>query len=232
MKSKEQYYNFPIKMLTSLYGDDSLRKTFLDEVLNYHIYSYSLKKEHESFGDLEDIFDETSKYFGILNWGHGGGFNKAKKTYQSYKYSKVFVGISRTMYWSFYQEEKTKHEWDCLIAHLALKSIAGNKNVTKSDNTMLYARMSGCEKRIEYDQSSCVAPNRYRRDKIIYELQATWNLQYYARTKGFYFSYTIGLDDLIMEVEMRKVTNRKKQLIIEKERIREEVLARINFDNK
>lgn len=232
MKESEKYYNFPITMLASWYGEFHKKNTFLDDAINYHIYSYSLKEEQTSFEDLEDIFDKSSDYFGVAKWGAGGGFNKAKKTYQTYKNSRVFVGVSKTMYWDFYKEEKTEHEWNCLIAHLALRSISGNKSVTKSDNTMLYARMSGREKRNEYNPSYDVNLNRYQRGKIIDELEANWNLQYYGRTRGFYFSYTKGYDELIMDVELRKATNKKKQLTLEKERIRQEVLAKIAYDNK
>lgn len=54
--------------------------------------------------------------------------------------------------------------------------------------------------------------NEYRINKIKTALQKSWGLKYYSRyTRGFYFSFKLAIDILVLEAEKRRKNTWEKQ---------------------
>lgn len=218
----EKYFNFPIILLQGVCkGDDSKRNDFLKNLLYYHIAKHSEKLPFISNEESEEQRFQRSASFwnvdlkGNLSEKVKQGFNLL----ESFKDSKVFIGIKTEIFWEFYKNHKTDFEWHLLITYLSLKSILGQKKYCKSNNALLYSRMEGNESKQGLND---LGFTEYYRTKLINKLESDWNLKYYSRyTRGFYFGFDIDLEKLIFSAENLKEENKKKLLQDEKKKILE-----------
>ena len=210
--SKQKFFNFPIMMMQGVLEGWKDKKEFLKDLLYYHIQSHAEKLEdlNEYEETSEQLFRRSAEYWNVTMEGSvSSRLQRAVSLIEDFGGARVFVGISTDVFWNFYNNEKTQFEWECLAAFLALKSILGNKTFCKSNNALLYARMSGYE---SADVNS-ITLSRFHRDKIILKLELEWNLKYYSRyTKGFYFGFDTTLQDLIFFAEDRRESFKAKEL--------------------
>ena len=194
------------------------KKEFLDNLLYYHIYNHYLKLEkiYEDGEIMEETdlqrFKRSASFWGIKLGNPEYSFEMGEYLH-SQKY-KTFVGLNKNIFWDFYKNKKTLFDWECLFAHLALKSILGKKEYAKTDNSMFYARMLGKETKKEYEAlKKGLNFTRWHRDTIITELETNWGLKYYSRNiRGFYFGYDIELEKLIQIAESKRENFKREQL--------------------
>ena len=211
--SEQRFFNFPIMMLQGVLEGWKDKKDFLKDVLFYHIENHAQKLEDLNEYEETEVqrFKRSAEYWGVKMSGNiERSHERGAELLEEFEKSKVFVGISTEIFWNFYQNEKTQFEWECLVAFLALKSILGKKTFCKSNNALLYARMSGNESVTDLHSLTL---SRFHRDKIILKLEIEWNLKYYSRyTKGFYFGIDTTLQDLIFFAEDRRESFKAKEL--------------------
>ncbi|ASV77952.2 hypothetical protein M2T70_04780 [Elizabethkingia anophelis] len=211
-----KYFNFPIRMMQDiLYSDEEKKKNFLSDVLYFAIYSHSLSIE-----DLNE-YEETeaqrvkrsASWFNVTVGSIGAAISTGASLVRTHESSKVYTGLNTNIFWDFYKGAKTDFEWECLFAHLALKSILEKKEYVKTDNLMLYARMAGLELKKEYEKLKGFNFSRYHRDKIVSKLEMDWGLKYYSRyTRGFYCGYEVDIEKLIFIAENNKEAIKKEFL--------------------
>lgn len=209
----ERFFNFPIQMMQGVLEGWKEKDEFLRDILYFHIENHAQKIEdlNEYEETEEQRFKRSAEFWGVKMSGNiERSHERGAELLEEFEKSKVFVGISTEIFWNFYQNEKTQFEWECLVAFLALKSILGKKTFCKSNNALLYARMSGNESVTDLHSLTL---SRFHRDKIILKLEIEWNLKYYSRyTKGFYFGIDTTLQDLIFFAEDRRESFKAKEL--------------------
>lgn len=222
-----RYFNFPIQMMQGVLEGWKDKKEFLKDVLYFHIQNHADKLE--DLNEYEETeaqrFKRSADFWGVEMQGCvESRCQRGESLLCEFEDAKVYVGISTDVFWNFYNENKTDFEWECLFAFLALKSIIGNKTYCKSNNGLLYARMSGSES----VNNDSITLTRFHRDKIICELENNWGLKYYSRyTKGFYFGFDIGINDLVFEAEKRRKSTKEKLRNDEKKKALAEALKRL-----
>lgn len=204
------------------------KKEFLKDVLYFHIQNHADKLE--DLNEYEETeaqrFKRSADFWGVEMQGCvESRCQRGESLLCEFEDAKVYVGISTDIFWSFYNSDKSQFEWECLVAFLALKSILGKKTYCKSNNGLLYARMSGSES----VNNDSITLTRFHRDKIICELENNWGLKYYSRyTKGFYFGFDIGINDLVFEAEKRRKSTKEKLRNDEKKKALVEALKRLD----
>lgn len=225
-KKDERYFNFPIQMLQSFLIDD---RKVLDNIVDYAIYENSLKLEYGS--ELEKI-KSSSKYYAIALGGYERILDNGKSLYDSLPINSPKVGLSISIFWDFYNNDKTEFDKICLLAFLGIKSIIGTKPYHKATNLFLWSRMDGKIKSIneiaELSKEVKKYANEYQTKKIKIALRNNWGLITYARhTRGFYVSFKITLKQLILEAEKRRISIKEKQYKEQEKEVLREVLEQL-----
>lgn len=200
-----KYFNFPIEMMQGVLEGWKDKKEFLKDVLYFHIQNHADKLE--DLNEYEETeaqrFKRSAEFWGVEMQGCvESRCQRGESLLCEFEDAKVYVGISTDVFWNFYNSNKSQFEWECLVAFLALKSILGKKTYCKSNNALLYARMSGNES--SKDEHS-ITFTEYHRNKIIFKLETEWNVKYYSRyTRGFYFGIDTTLKELIFFAEEKR----------------------------
>ncbi|EKT4498921.1 hypothetical protein SL054_002207 [Flavobacterium psychrophilum] len=208
--SKEKYLNFPIQLLSGFMIDT---RKVLNDIIDYAVYQNSLKLELGT--DLEKI--KTSASFYNMTLGNNKNtFDNGKMLYNSLPENSPKVGLSISMFWDFYKNDKSEFDKICLLAFLGIKSILGTKSYCKVTNLYLWARMDGKTNTIvevsELSNEVRKYANRYQSENIKNELILNWHLIYYSRfTRGFYVSLKMTLEDLIFEAEKKRKSIKENQ---------------------
>lgn len=222
-----RYFNFPIQMMQGVLEGWKDKKEFLKDVLYLHIQNHAGRLEDLNEYEETEVqrFKRSAEFWGVEMQGCvESRCQRGESLLCEFEDAKVYVGISTDIFWSFYNENKTDFEWECLVAFLALKSILGKKTYCKTNNGLLYARMSGHDSL----NDGSITLSRFHRDKIICELENNWGLKYYSRyTKGFYFGFDIGINDLVFEAEKRRKSTKEKLRNDEKKKALAEALKRL-----
>lgn len=225
--AKEIYFNFPIQLLDGFLTNSHI---VLNNIIDFAIYENSLKLE---LGTEKDKINASAKGFDLRLNNPINSLENGKYLYNSISKKSPRTGLSRSMFFYFYQDEQSEFEKVCLLAFLAIKSIIGNKAYCKVTNLYLWARMDGKINTIETPEDLTAEvmkyANRYQTENIKNELILNWSLIYYSRyTRGFYVSYKLSLEDLIFEAEKRrKSTKEKQQKSIQKEALKK-AMERLN----
>lgn len=201
--SKEKYLNFPIQLLAG-FMIDTLK--VLDNITDYAVYENSLKLDLGT--DLDKIKTSASFYTIVLG-DNKKTLNNGKMLCNSMPSNSPKVGLSVSIFWDFYKNDKSEFDKICLLAFLAVKSILGIKSYCKVTNLYLWARMDGKTNTIvevsELSNQVRKFANRYQSENIKNELILNWHLIYYSRyTRGFYVSLKMSLEDLIFEAEKKR----------------------------
>lgn len=210
--SKPVYLTFPIILLKN--GITDIKKS-VDSAMNYCLY-YQLNVNKNS----NDPLKQASDYLGINFYDFDVALIEGEMLHKAIKNNAPKTSISKDMIFDFYKNKKSEFEIVCFLAFASLKSIIQKQVYKKITNEYLLNRMSGNSK-----SGAPINPllkkysNRYQLDKIKTELQLNWGLKYYAvKTRGFYVSFTMPLNELAVIAERK---NRSYKLKLLKEKIKE-----------
>ena len=66
-------------------------------------------------------------------------------------FSGVLFSIPRSIFYDYYENEKTDRDLKCLLCYLALKSIQGKKSYGDADNEIMLRRMCGYGRKEDFD---------------------------------------------------------------------------------
>ncbi|MBC7525911.1 MAG: hypothetical protein H7239_15930 [Flavobacterium sp.] len=222
----EKYFNFPIQLLEGFMIDS---KKVLTDISNYSIYENSLKLEHGT--ELPKI-KASASFYGLSLGSIKGTLDNGKLLYNSIPTTSPKVGLNLTIFWDFYNNDKTEFDKICLLAFLSIKSLIGTKPYYKATNLYLWARMDGKIKAIvEVSELSVEVrkfANEYQTTKIKTALRNSWGLIHYARhTRGFYVSFKFTLKQLITEAEKCRISTKEKQYKEQEKLVLKEVLEQL-----
>jgi hypothetical protein len=218
--SNEKYLNFPIQLLSGFMIEN---KKVLNDIVDCSIYENALKLELGT--DLEKMAASAS-FFNMTLRNEEKALTNGQKLYNSIPKHSPKVGLSISIFWDFYNNDKSEFDKICLLAFLAIKSILGPKSYCKVTNHYLWSRMDGKTNTIveikELSNEVRKYANRYQSENIKNELILNWNLIYYSRyTRGFYVSFKMSLEDLIFEAEKkRKSVKENQQKLLQKEALK------------
>lgn len=209
---EEKYFNFPIQLLEGFMKNET--KNILNNISDYVIYEDSLKLHHGSA--LERIITCASQY-GIKLGNNKRTLKNGTELYNSVPLNSPRAGIKLSIWWDFYNNEKSEFDKISLLGFLAIKSILGRKkSYCKITNLYFWARMDGKVNAVNdvYELSWEVRKyaNEYQTKKIKTSLKLNWGLITYSRyCRGFYVSYKLTLENLIREAEKRRASIKEKQ---------------------
>ncbi|MCA0229825.1 MAG: hypothetical protein LCH91_05135 [Bacteroidetes bacterium] len=165
-----------------------------------------------------------------------GVYVRGRELYDSFT-RPVLVSVNKAIVFNFMGNPKTDFEIAVFCAFCGLRSIIGTKPYVKTNNGLLLARMFGYasvkefealkEKHSYYlDNFSTAQKIRYQLTKKIIrnELVLTWGLKYYSsQSKGFYASFKLGLDALVLYAKKSRKSTKLKQQQQEEKQIVERI---------
>lgn len=206
--SKPMYLTFPNLILKD--GLINIKKC-MDDAMCYCFY-YQFMLHQNSTNPIES----ASNYLGISFPDSKNSLGKGANLYNSIHEKAPKTSISKEMIFDFYINKKTEFEVVCFIAFASLKSIIQRQVYKKITNEYLLSRMSGnsnIDKEKEIHPLLKKYSNRYQLDKIKTELQLNWGLKYYAlRSRGFYVSFSMSLNELALIAERKSKVYKLKLL--------------------
>lgn len=209
MKTDEKYFNVPIQLFSG-FMVDSLK--CLNNVFDYAIYENSLKLN----GTQTERFKAACTWYEVTPGNESESIRNGREKVLNADKNSPKVGISKTMWFDFYKNDKSDFDKICLLGYLAIKSILQNKAYCKIDNKFWLSRMDGNAKSIIdfFELSEALKPyaNEYQTVKIKTELRNNWGLTTYSRhTRGFYVSFDLDIEQLVFEAEKRRKSTIDKQ---------------------
>lgn len=228
MDDEKKYFNFPITLLKDLIPS---RDEVLCNILYYCLYAHADRNLTE--GTEKQRMKASAKYFGVKLGNLDNALETGREVYQSSDGTLPIVGLKKSIYFDFYLSNKSEFESACLLAHLGLKSIIQKKAFCRVTNLFLLSRMDGspCSvKSIDLLTDDVKRfSNEYQLKKIKSELMENWGLSYYGKTRGFYASYKLELDELAFQVEKIKKTKKQKftEQKMKQEEARKKALERL-----
>lgn len=234
--SDVKYFNFPVTLLKELFED---KQKVLNDILYFALYSHSLKMDAEELYNNSEFnkFKSAAKFYNVdLGGSDQDKKNKLKQgkaLFDSIPTDSPKVGLNISIFWDYYKNDKSEFEIACLSAYLAIKSILVTKPYCKTDNSFLWARMSGNSKAMkdisELSYGVKKYANNYQTVKIKTALREGWKLVTYSRyTRGFYVSFTLDLPALILEAETRRKSIKEKQYRQHEKEVVSQVLRTLN----
>lgn len=235
MKKGANYFNFPIELLDGIFED---KEQILTNIRCYALYAHSLKLHKKD--DAEYNFLESAKLFGVSEeWSakeYEQYFNMGEALYNSIDEKVPKVGLNISIWQDYYKNSKTEFDTACLTAFLAIKSIIGEKPYCRVTDLYLWSRMNGFRNSVadESQLSPYVAKyaSEYQTRKIKNTLCTGWHLLIYGyRTRGFFVSFKLTKEDLIMQVEKGKQSFKVKQYQQDVKNTRSKVLESLNKQN-
>ena len=232
--SEVKYFNFPIQLLSGLFENKS---RVLDNICEYALYAHSLKLE---FGyEQYELFIAAAKFYGVDILGSDAAkrrqFSNGESLYNKFSVGSPKTGLNISIFFDFYKDRKSDFDLACLAAFLAIRSILGAKPCCKITNLYLWSRMDGKPTQVEEvsELSYPVAEyaNEYQTKKIKNALFDSWGLKTYSNhTRGFYVSFDMSQEALIMHAEKKKKSYREKQRKAEEKKLVAKVLSKIYAD--
>ena len=229
--SESKYFNFPIQLLEGFLIDSD---DCLSDIAAFGVYSFSkhLEYKEEGQGEHED-FESSANALGIRFSNSKNSYKLGKKLFDSYSSGSPKVGISLAIYWDYHNNYKTEYQKVCLLAYLALKSIAQNKPFCKVTNLYWFARMAGFQTSIndkdELPPELLKYTTEYQLKKIKNDLVLDWHLTTFSRyTRGFYVSFQMDLESLIEQAELRRKDQKIKEYKRQEKLILQKVLMKLN----
>lgn len=194
-KQENKYLNFPVPLLAGFMNDTA--NVVLD-ILLYSFYSHTLKNAC-TFNETEIFFD--------FNFPDSEKAEKlGREIYNKYQSIKCpHVGLNYSILCNFLNQKagnikKQDFQKARFLAFLALKSIIGIKSWTKTNYSLMFARMDGKENSTEFPELSAEVlkfhTEHYHR-AIIEELEMNWHLKTVSENvRGFYASFKLTQEQL------------------------------------
>ena len=233
--SEAKYFNFPVKLLEGIFKD---KQEFFSDILNYSMYSHSLKLDGEEYIYTSAYykFIASAKWYNITGTTEAD-FKRGKKLFDSIPANYPKAGLNISIFWDYYKNEKSDFDIACLAAFLAIKSILGDKPYCKTDNSFLWGRMNGNSKAIkdrsELNPVVLKYANEYQTKKIKNALRESWGLVTYSRyTRGFFVSFTLDLPVLVLEAEKRRKSTKQDEYKRHEKDVVKQVLQKLKSNNQ
>ncbi len=239
--NEEVYFNFPISIIAS-YPDDP--RGTIQNVYKFCVYEHYLDlKDNATSSQISNISDIDR--FGISLKHYNFDYSNINSV------GKKLINSSKEVYYQFIREkcarsgikksviERYDYEFEnmnfdevCFLMFIGLKSIMGNSSYKKTNKKLLFNRMLGKNKTdLEIENLPHFIKkytSEYQFTKMIQELEINWNLKYYSRhMRGFCFSFTLDLSQLIVIAERNKESNKKKIFQENKSKIIKETLNKL-----
>lgn len=223
----QKYFNFPVQLLSGFVINT---QKVLNDITDFSIYERSLKLD---FGTPIEKIKESSNFYGIRLGNNKKSLDNGRLIYNSIQKKSPYVGLSVSIFWDFYKNDKTDFDKICLLGFLAIKSILQKNTYCKIDNKYWLSRMDGKSKSVsDYSELSNeirIYANEYQPKKIKMALRDNWGLVTYSRyTRGFYISYRLTLEQLIYEAEKRRKATKENQYKQEEKEALKKVLEKLN----
>lgn len=225
MNEKEKYLNFPIALMKGFLVNGCENKC-LNSIVTYCLKTY-MKKYSVSKKKAEDYFNITNSLSeGQLNGNYQEIIDKFSAKEQG-----VMVGLSCFTFFDYLNKPKSDFEKASLLAFLALKSILGNKAYCKVDNNFFFSRMAASPVSIDREslpEKIKMYANEYQARKLKQELCLNWGLKTYSRyTRGFYISFNMTLEELILQAELKRKEVKVNQLKIQQQQAYQAAMAKL-----
>jgi len=199
-----KYLTFPICLLKGCTID--LRDS-LNNVMDYALYVAAI--------DLDDKerLEKAEKIVCIKYKNLQRSYSNGKVVFDSLPNVTPKTSITKEIIMDFYNNHKTEFEIITFLVFASIRSIIQQQAyVKKITNEYIFGRMSGnngignpiSTELIKYS-------TRHHFNKIKFELQNKWGLKLYAHyTRGYYLSFRLTIDKLILHAEMdRKIYHEK-----------------------
>jgi hypothetical protein len=195
------FFNFPVSLLRPAFSN--MRKV-CNDIIDYAIFKHAETLE----GNPAKRTKDSAKFFSVTLGNISQSYENGKTLFNDTPIKTAMTGISSTLLFDFYQNEKTDFEISLLLAFLAIKSILGKRSYCKLNSEFLLSRMAGLTSKNEikdFPEPLKKFQSRYHLDCLKYELKKSFGLQIYARyTRGFFVSFELPLEQLIREVEIKR----------------------------
>ncbi len=228
MGQDTRFFTFPVELLRGAFTNIA---GVCSDAINYAVYSYCNAKDKTP--------DEAFEFFGISG-NSDAAFTRGEVLYNSFD-RPVLVSVNKDVIFDFYKNPKTDFEIAVFCAFCGLRSIIGRKPFAKTNNGLLLARMFGYATAKEFealrhkpayykDYFSTTQKVRYQlTEKIIKrELSLSWGLKYYSNhSKGFYVSFSLEFESLVLHAEHSRKSSLLKQQQEEQKRVIEQVKKQV-----
>lgn len=202
--SKDIYYNAPCGLYHGFLDSEESKQRILDDVLYYAVTReyYRLRnvvknEEERWLKACDNLGCTVGEKERCLERGVAAQNLHAKE---------AFFAISRDAFWDHYNNYKTEEEGVMLLAFLALKSILGNRRWAKTNRQMWLSRMDGLNKPQKTLSKAIQKCNtNYGARKIRALLWKYYRVSFYSdNVRGFCFSTTLSMSDLIRQVKTQR----------------------------
>ena len=224
-----EYLTFPVIILKDGIKDIKL---VTNDAMFYCLYDYCQGKK----GTQAALIQEAEKELGINYGNKKAAYSRGEILYNSIPERSPKTSIRKEIIFDFYKEYKTEFEIITFLAFAALRSILQKQPYIKTTNDILIRRMAGNLKKEDPLPEEFIKYNKeYWLKKIKLELQTVsnnlhkgWGLKLYAcHTRGFYVTFRMSREELIMQAELRRKKYKEKELKRENEEARKAALNKI-----
>lgn len=219
--SAQKYFNIPI----ALFKSKDL-KDILSNGVRYAVYAHSQLMLFEG-----NEFKSAANFLGVSFNNLDSAEECGKQLFDLYQNSPK-AGVNSSIFWDYYNNDKSEYQIDCFRAYCATRSIIGEKAYCKSNKALIHARMFGYSsskelpKKLSKHQEKYTI--RYHMDKVLLSLQHDWYLKLVSQhSRGLYISYDLSLEDLMVHEEKSKKKTKDNQLKDAKAIARVNALARV-----
>ncbi len=217
-----KYLNFPIALLRI---DPLDIRGRMDAVMDYCLYERSLQFK----GTEKEKIELARKDLGIKYGNLRNSYQRGAMLYDAIFPNSPKTSVTKDMIFDFYKNSKSEFEIACFLAFAAVKSILQRQPYTKITNEYLIGRMAGNSKAgEEINDFVFKYSNRYQLDRIKNELRLNWGLKLYSgKMRGYYVSFGLPLEQLIMHAELKRKKYREAKLKEQTNEVRQRVLNSI-----
>ena len=215
MSKDTKYLNFPICLLAGFFDEP---KEKLDDIFNFSIAEKTMELQE---GNLKERLKATEKYFQV-NCGNADlAFKQGSILVNSIDKKSPRAGLSIEIFFNYYKKVNDLIEFDaaCFLAFLAIRSILGKKPYCKTNKGLIVARMFGYTSTKNIKDVTKEHPlmqkysTRYHLEKIINELEFSWNLKTFANhSRGRWVSFDLDYGFLAEKCLTAKIDFKKKEL--------------------
>jgi hypothetical protein len=234
MGQETKYFTFPVELLRGAFANIA---GVCFDAINYAVYVRCK--------DYDETPDDAFKFFGISG-NTNAAFTRGEVLYNSFV-RPVLVSVNKAIVFDFMENLKTDFEIAVFCAFCGLRSIIGTKPYVKTNNGLLIARMFGYatakefealgQKPKYYQDFFCVKDLTKLKERLRYqltekiitkELVLSWGLKCYSnRSKGFYASFKLEFEELVVYAEMGRKSNLLRQQQQEQRQVAERIRQQV-----
>lgn len=146
MNKKLIYMNFPVSFLERAF--ENVKET-IDSIMDYAVYKHS---QNLDFGTELERVKSASSFFNLTFGSIEGAIKHAKELMRTKNLKTPNVSINIDILWDYYKNPKNEFDIACFCAFCAIKSIIGDKEYTKTNKSLIIARMFGLSECEEDEQ--------------------------------------------------------------------------------